>query len=230
MLYRVISLSDYGLKTKHFDDCLKDATKTKKYNDSVLVCAKELQTICEQSPIRVIKTIRLDLSTLTPLLSMLPSLKIVHLIRDPRATMLSQSRAGMCSDNEGGKYGCSSRYCYRLENDVLEHETITKDYQGRISPVYYEQIARFPLEASGKMYKFIEANYTKPVMQYVYNITMSGAKDDCGICSTRSNSSEHINAWKKTMPTEFIDIVEDRCHYVLKRFHYEFTKIRRFKY
>lgn len=220
------------MKTKQFQDCFKHAKDVDKYNATYAtrLCAQKLQTICKQSPLRIIKTIRLDLSTLTPLLDLLPNLKIVHLIRDPRATLLSQSRSAMCPENEGGKYGCTSRYCYRLENDVLEHENIRKKYPGRISPVFYEQIAQYPLEASKKMFQFVGVEYTKNAIEYVYNITMAGNKDDCGICTTRSNSSAHVNAWKKGMPTDFIDIVEDRCHYVLKRFNYEFTKIRQFKY
>lgn len=174
--------------------------------------------------------IRLDLSTITPLLALMPNMKIVHLVRDPRATLLSQLRAGMCSEKIGGKQECTSRYCYRLENDILEHQAIARKYPGRISHVFYEQVARYPLEASNKMYNFVGMEYTNKTVQYVFNITMAGRKDNCGICTTRSNSSKHVDAWKTQMDKNFIGIVEDRCHYVLKYFDYEFTKLRKFKY
>ena len=185
------------------------------------MCARQLQKVCENSPFRIIKTIRLELHDVANLLEDLPNLKIVHLVRDPRGTLSSQSRAGRCSGQTGGQTGCTNRFCKRLENDVLAEERIMEKYPSRIMPVFYEDIARHPLEASRKMYDFIGADFTKEAEAYIYNITMAGLKNDCAICTTRPNSSEHIDSWKVRMKPEFIDIVNERCNYVLKRYKFE---------
>lgn len=197
----------------------------KSQTPAVRMCARQLQRICSDSPFRIIKTIRLQLHDIKNLLEDLPNLKIIHLVRDPRATLLSQARLGMCSSWRGGQVGCTNLFCKRLENDVLEEERLLKRYPGRIMPVFYEDIAKKPLEISKKMYDFIGADFTLEAQKYVYNITMAGNENNCAICTTRSNSSAHIDSWKKTMKIDFINIVNERCNYVLKRYGFdEFPK------
>ena len=53
-------------------------------------CLRNLETICKYRKHRVIKMLRVTLGTLRPLLEKNPRLKIVHLVRDPRAVMHSR--------------------------------------------------------------------------------------------------------------------------------------------
>ncbi|XP_060567649.1 carbohydrate sulfotransferase 1-like isoform X2 [Ruditapes philippinarum] len=211
-----------GLKSKMFPICYKaEMRKGNNQGMAIRMCARELQGICERSPFRIIKTIRLQLNDVKNLLEDLPNLKIVHLVRDPRATLSSQSKLGMCSSMRGGLHGCTNKYCKRLENDVLAEERIMQQYPNRIMPVFYEDIARHPLGTSQKLFDFIGADFTIEAEAYIYNITMAGLANDCLICTTRSNSSEHVDSWKTTMRPEFINIVNERCNYVLKRYNFD---------
>ncbi|WAR04132.1 CHST3-like protein [Mya arenaria] len=211
-----------GMKSAMMTDCYRDAVK--KVRDSstaLLLCAKQLKSVCLNSPFRIIKTIRLELSTVSYLLDRLPNLQIIHLVRDPRATLASQAKLGMCKQSKGGQPGCTERFCKRLENDVLEEENILRKHQGRIMPVFYEDIAREPIQTSKKMYDFIGAEFTHSAEQYIFNITMAGLENDCAICTTRSNSTEHIDSWKTKMKLEFKTIVQARCNYILRRYGYK---------
>ncbi|XP_053408734.1 carbohydrate sulfotransferase 3-like isoform X4 [Mercenaria mercenaria] len=211
-----------GLKTSMFRPCLEEEyLRTKHHLRALQICVKKLQSICEDSPIRIIKTIRLEFSSVKHLLEELPNLKIVHLVRDPRATLLSQSRFGACKSIRGGWQGCANRHCKRLENDVLEVEGLIKKYPNRILPVMYENIAKHPLETSKKMYEFIGADFTFEAETYIYNITMAGNENNCAICTTRSNSSEHVDTWKRKMKRDFLSTVNERCNYVLKRYQFD---------
>lgn len=199
----------------------KEKAKLKNMTNALSVCSRQLQAVCENSPYRIIKTIRVELANVKSLLESLPNLKIIHLVRDPRATLFSQNMFGMCQERYGGWSGCTNTYCTRLENDVLEEEKIKQIYPNRIMTVLYEDIARHPIETAKKMYEFTEAEFTKEAYSYIYNITLAGNPDNCVICTTRRNSTEHITTWKRKMPRDFIKIVNERCNYMLKRFHFD---------
>ncbi|XP_045207055.2 carbohydrate sulfotransferase 1-like isoform X2 [Mercenaria mercenaria] len=211
-----------GLKSRMFPICYrKEMQNGKDQKLAIRMCARELQGICENSPFRIIKTIRIQLQDIRNLLEDLPNLKIVHLVRDPRATLSSQASLGMCSSRRGGQPGCTNKFCKRLENDVLAEERLMKLYPNRIMPVFYEDIAKHPLQTSKKMYDFIGAEFTLEAEAYIYNITMAGLANNCVICTTRSNSSEHVDTWKTKMKPEFINIVNERCNYVIKRYNFD---------
>lgn len=89
--------------------------------------------------------------------------------------------------------GCANYFCKRLNNNVLQEERLLKTYLGRIITVFYADIAWQPLEISKKLYGFISASFTLEAQAYIYNISMEGQKDNCEICTTCSNSSEHVD-------------------------------------
>ena len=172
------------------------------------------------STTRILKTIRMPLNWIRHLLDELPELKIVHLIRDPRATLHSQLRLGMCSSKHGGVIGCSLSFCERHEKDLKEGDDLSSGYPGRLIRVFYENIARRPIEASKLLFNFTGAAYTSHVQGYVYNITLAGNPNNCAICTTRSNSSAHIDSWKRKINTVLLNEIENRCNFILRRYNY----------
>ena len=89
-------------------------------------CALKMKEKCEMANLRVIKTIRLSMRAISQLMEEFPELKIIHLIRDARATLMSQSGFERCRPGHGGYEGSSNRFCTRLENDILESEVLQK--------------------------------------------------------------------------------------------------------
>lgn len=215
-------ISEKGRKSSIFKACRKKATANGDSN-ALEECIKEFQTLCKNSPFRVIKTIRVLFSDVKHLLKSLPRLKIIHLVRDPRATLASQSSFGKCSKSRGGWFGCSNALCTRLESDVLQEEILYREYPDRLFTIFYHQIASDPIGSAKKLYGFIGAEFTKHAEEYIRNITMSGLPDNCLICTTRSNSSEHINTWKTKLKREAIDMIQQRCNYILQRYEFEFV-------
>lgn len=72
---------------KQYDHCLKASLKK-----VVDYCISFLQNACLQSSVRAIKTVRLSMETVVELKKLYPHLKIIHLLRDPKATVLSRIR------------------------------------------------------------------------------------------------------------------------------------------
>ena len=147
-------------------------------------------------------------------------LKIIHLVRDPRATLSSQNLVGECIPQHGGYIGCTDKYCSRLEIDIKETEVLAETYPDRVRTLLYEDMASSPIATTRKLYNFIGTTITLKVEEYVFNITLAGNADNCDICSVRSNSSAHINAWQSKIKQDFLDIIEKRCSHILRHFNY----------
>ena len=154
------------------------------------------------------------------MLEEIPGLKIIHLVRDPRATLTSQSRFGMCNQKYGGQFGCTEKVCSKVEDNIREEKSIAREYPGRIQTLMYEDLASNPIETSKKLFKFIGTTFSKAAEEYIINITMAGNPDGCSICSTRSNSTLHIDKWRTKIKPSFQNIIETICIFVLRRYNY----------
>ena len=219
-----ISVTEEGIKTKLARECIFQQTKaTRSSKLAFQLCATKLKTTCENSPTRIIKSIRISLEWIKHLLDEIPSLKIIHLIRDPRATISAQFRFGICNRPEGGVAGCASRFCPLISDDIKEAKKIAVKYPGRFRTVFYEDIARKPLESAENLFNFIGSDFSPRAREYVYNITHA-ERNGCGMCTTRSNSSEHVAQWKSKMTSRNINDVEQHCSYVFRQHYYNLTR------
>ena len=210
-----------GIKSKVFKSCYRK--RHTDGNSRIQKCAEELKSVCDQSPVRILKTIRMSLNLIGQLLAELPWLKIIHLVRDPHATLQSQKVIGRCS-KEGGILNCASKHCNRQEKDLIEAERLADKYPGQLLRVYYEDIAAKPIQTSRKLFNFIGTTFTMQAEEYVFNITLAGKADNGAIGTTRRNSSEHIDIWKKTMTAEFLNITETQCGNLIRRLNYSLAQ------
>ena len=87
---------------------------------------------------------------------------------------------------------------------------------------FYEDIALNPVEASKQMFDFVGTSFTQQAEEYIYNITSAGNHNNCNICTTRSNSTLYVDSWRTKIHPDFLNIIENRCNYVLRRYNYTF--------
>ena len=214
-----INILGKGSHTSSMSVCLKRAHG--KTTENMFPCTQPLHKTCLSSRVRIIKTIRTKMPVARKLLEELPNLKIVHLVRDPRAVLQSQSHLGKCNTGHGGIEGCTNRLCIDLENNLVEEELIMRDYPNRILPVLYEEIAKHPIETSQKLYEFAGYEFTDTIKEYVFNTTLAGEGNTYSYSTKRSNSSEHVDNWKNTMNQEFRNYVQTRCNYIIKHYKYD---------
>ncbi|KAK4322657.1 hypothetical protein Pmani_006634 [Petrolisthes manimaculis] len=72
--------------------------------------------------VKVIKSIRTHVAWVAPLLKALPSLKVIHLVRDPRGSILSMSFNGWLS------WYNLTEGCNNFNQDLLDGKTLTVLY------------------------------------------------------------------------------------------------------
>jgi len=87
------------------------------------------------------------MDSMEPLLRALPNLRVIHLIRDPRAVVLSRKRfdssgRGMFTDLD--RNNTLSReaflYCRTVVRDVRRRKELEAIYPGKIFPVIYDDV------------------------------------------------------------------------------------------
>ncbi|NXH16598.1 CHST4 sulfotransferase, partial [Bucco capensis] len=195
------------------------------------ICGKypfsKVEEACKTYSHVVIKEVRFfDLKVLYPLLTD-PSLnlKIIHLVRDPRAVFRSRENAmallkrdsdiidgSQETKGEMGPYNTMQVIC-KSQAEIYKagSQAIPSFLKDRYLLVRYEDIVRDPLARAAQMYRFAELHFTPELQKWVHNITHGkgegaqafdiGSRDALGVSQ----------AWRKTVPFQKIEKVQNVC-------------------
>ena len=216
----------YGKKTALLHKCVQTMSKviTQKALDH---CVIKLRNICLESKYRVLKTIRVSMRQVQGLMNELPVLKIIHLVRDPRDTMMSQKARAICGKGTPDELAhCSARYCYRLRDDisVSHNEGI---FANRVMPLLYEDIAFRTEEVCSEMYSFAGIKLNDKIKEYVKKLTGNESKAGCKVCQepwqvgkSQKDATTHVEKWRTTMPAQFRVIVDILCKDSIRYLNY----------
>ena len=123
-----------------------------------------------------------------------PNVKVIHLMRDPRAALRSRNSVGEFRWND--IKAAANKMCSRVWDDLQMSSVLRRRFPGRLLTVRYEDIVRSPLEAAQQMYDYLGLKFTPDVESFVWNSTYGGLPDDCNICTTRSNATATANRWR----------------------------------
>ncbi|XP_054856342.1 carbohydrate sulfotransferase 4 [Eublepharis macularius] len=153
------------------------------------------------------------------------NLRILHLVRDPRAVFRSR-------ENTAGELAQDSRIVVGHEGDGKEAEPYTvmraicKSHmeiytegscslpsflQGRYLLVRYEDIVRDPLAKAVQLYRFAGLQFTPHLQSWVHNITHG---QGLGTEAFDVGSRDAVNvaqAWRKTLPYPKVAKVQEAC-------------------
>ncbi|XP_050778888.1 carbohydrate sulfotransferase 4 [Gopherus flavomarginatus] len=187
----------------------------------------KVEEACKTYSHTVIKEVRFfDLTVLYPLL-IDPSLnlKIIHLVRDPRAVFHSREKtltALMYDSNivvgpqnnqgERGPYNVMQEICRSHIRIYTEGtQALLSFLKGRYMLVRYEDIVNDPLAKAAQIYKFAELHFTPKLQVWVYNITHGKG---LGMQAFDIGSRDAVNvsqAWRKNLPFQKIAKLQNVC-------------------
>ena len=204
------------LGTKHSEELAK----------SVAICEQENSLI-------VPKTIRLYNITE---LSLLPELgcnnfKIIHLVRDPRAVLLSRMKVfhelydgcKLLGEHLAGASQelFSEEYMRRAASDLCTHHL--HSYQVGMNPpdwlkdryklVRYEDLAAHPDRWAASLVHFAGARYTAAYKEYVYNTThvKDRGEKDRGNYAVERQTTEIVDSWRTKLLESHWRVIEEEC-------------------
>ena len=215
----------YGHKTAIFTKCVQSLSKVLAQK-ALAHCVVRLRNTCLNSKYRILKTIRASMRQIQGLMTELP-MKIIHLVRDPRDTMMSQKARAICGKGTPDELArCSAKYCYRLSDDIsLSHSEGV--FTNRVMPLLYEEIAFRTEEVCNEMYSFAGIKLNDKIKAYVKKLTGNESKAGCVVCQepwqvgkSQKAAKTHVEKWRTTMPAQFRVIVDILCKDSIKYLNY----------
>ncbi|XP_062316755.1 carbohydrate sulfotransferase 6 [Osmerus eperlanus] len=185
----------------------------------------------------VLKEVRFfELESLYPLLQdPTLDLRIIHLIRDPRAVARSREQAanalsqdnalvleqGDCEGKRTGKdpdakelYAVMQEVC---RSHVRIHETAVlkpPDFlRGRYKMVRYEDMVRNPLQEINKMYQFVGLEMTEKLQEWIYRVTHGKGKGTQkeAFQITSRNAADVSQAWRSSLAHSKVKRIQEVC-------------------
>ncbi|KAF7707752.1 carbohydrate sulfotransferase 6 [Silurus meridionalis] len=176
----------------------------------------------------VLKEVRFfELESLYPLLRD-PSvdLRILHLVRDPRAVFRSRDQAVMALEKDtsivlDGNTDASKTPQRIIQEICRSHIRIydtavrkAPDFlRGRYKLVRYEDVVRNPLSEIQRMYDFVGLEMTEPLQEWIHQIThgKGQGKRSEAFEITERNASEVSQAWRNSLTFKKVQQVQEVC-------------------
>lgn len=177
----------------------------------------------------VLKEVRFfELESLYPLLQD-PSLdlRIIHLVRDPRAVMRSReqsAKAFMYDDAivlEQRSMPAAEAQYEVIQEICRSHVRINERailkpppfLEGRYKMVRYEDVARNPLQEINDMYEFVGLKMSTELGEWIYSVTHGkgkGSKKEAFKITSR-NAADVSQAWRTTLPHNKVKRIQEVC-------------------
>ena len=173
------------------------------------ICIKILTDICIKSKYKIVKTIRISMDLVQNLIDFIPNLKVIHLVRDPRAITNSRTHSRNMKMSRETKTH-SIALCKEMHLDVKVTQILKNKYPKGITMVMYEALAENPLEGAKYVYKFLGVKFDSVIEDWIYSSTH--ADNSNGFYGTRrANSTIASSHWRNETTIEKVDLIQNYC-------------------
>jgi len=127
-------------------------------------CTELLRKAIADHPLRATKVVRATMDSMGPLLRSLPTLRVIHLVRDPRSVSLSRKRFGPAvrgiytkrTKNKTRVVAEASLYCHHVTADIRSRLALERKFPGRIMWMRYEEVMVNPEQKFRDIYKLLD--------------------------------------------------------------------------
>lgn len=178
--------------------------------------ASFLSSFCKLFPLQSMKILRLRLALAEHLLND-PALnvRIIFLVRDPRAVMLSRKSCKWCRGNSDCEH--IPTVCSDMVFDYYAAQNFQTKYPHRFKVVRYEELSLDPFKQTEEILKFYGLPFDGMVAQYLETHT----KQNIGnIFSTFRDSSSTPFRWMHNLTYTEIDDIQVSCSEAMKLWGY----------
>ncbi|XP_061577244.1 carbohydrate sulfotransferase 6-like [Cololabis saira] len=177
----------------------------------------------------VLKEVRfLELESLYPLLQD-PNmdLRIIHLVRDPRAVLKSREESAKSFERDdsivlGQRKVPAAEVQYQVMQEIcrshvrINERAVLKPppfLKGRYKLVRYEDVARNPLKEVNDIYEFVGLGMTPQLEDWIYTVTHGNGKGSRkeAFQITSRNATNVSQAWRTMLPYSKVKRVQEVC-------------------
>lgn len=191
-----------------YRECINDL------RTSIKRCIEISRRNCMASKLRVMKSVRTSMKSVSLLMQALPSLRVIHLVRDPRGVVLSRMRqpsfrgtASNGSLTEEAKF-----FCRDVARELKLRKKLEKQYPGRIMEVIYEKFVQDPLDYSKRVYDHIGV----PLPDYIEEFIQKNTRG-------KTDSVAKSLKWQSKLTYGNVLKIKKYCQYFYENFQHEWT-------
>lgn len=201
-----------GRKTLRFKNCVL----THPGILGPLRCLPLLQRLCFKSNVTVIKSLRYSLEEAFALMRKDPKVKVIHLLRDPRGTLISQLKLSQYAGSSLLAH-CQT-FCRNVEQNLTLSEEAREQFPGRVLRVRYEDIALDPFRYAKILLGFAGLKMAPKQEKHLLQITRSSSGTQCENCINvrTTNSSAEAFAWRKVCELNTTEKIDEYCSNVYR--------------
>ncbi|XP_047741183.1 carbohydrate sulfotransferase 4 [Hyalella azteca] len=179
-----------------------------------------LSKACQFFPWKILKIVRMDLGLLKPFLESPVSsdLRIIYLVRDPRAVIHSRrATVTWCKPTSVECY-FPSVLCQDMDNDLESFKTLKKLYPDRIHLLRYEDFMNDVSNMARNVTQWVGLTYTTSMEKF---IEIHTSKEQNKPWTTSRKSKEHLLHWTRNMSSTDLVEVQDACADTMTNFGYK---------
>ena len=158
-------------------------------------CQNMLRNICDSSGLKVSKVICMQMSYVEEILRHLPDVKVIHLVRDPRGMLNSQSDLTGWGMNDTKWSVQASSLCQRIKRDLDTSGRIQKVHPSALLSVRYEDLASNTQHVADAIYQHIGRTVPTAVNQWIHANTHGVDDDNMNMGTRRKNSTAQAYRW-----------------------------------
>ena len=185
-------------------------------------CLRELENVCRNKLSRVTKVIRLTVGAFEPLLEINPRLKVVHLVRDPRAIIQSRlfSR-GYPVYGYRQNDSLERNLCTKMQQDIKDLDRLKELYPNRVFIVYYEDLLSNLHVRLKHLYKRLNLTYSETEVKTLATIRVNILPPEKPFTKINPDRvADNANWWRKHMMWTDVEKVQSACGRVLRTLGY----------
>lgn len=176
-----------------------------------------LSSFCRLFPLQSMKIIRLSLALAEQLLEdRTLNVRIVYLVRDPRATMQSRKRCEWCPGNPDCDH--IPNVCEDLVSDYYAATNLSMKYPRRFTVLRYEELSLDPFSVTENILDFYGLPFDRKVRAFLASHTVS---DIGSIYSTYRDSKSTPFRWMDEVSFQEIDSIQTSCKKAMQFWGYK---------
>ncbi|XP_075041983.1 carbohydrate sulfotransferase 6-like isoform X2 [Mixophyes fleayi] len=181
----------------------------------------------------VMKTVRiLDLSVLLPLFrDPALDLRILHLVRDPRAVASSRKYFSLTTEdlivlkgNNNNKKATTDEVMAKVCNAQVAINQVAKasgdTLNGRYMLIRYEDLVKEPILNVKQIFAFAGLKLNDELERWVFNVTHAEATQEKGFMTFSKKSSKVVQRWRTTLDFQKVKEIESKCEAAMDLFGY----------
>ena len=131
------------------------------------LCIRILESACNASAVRAIKTVRLSMETAGRLMMTHDNVRIVHLIRDPKSVTLSRRGDKSFRGIKSDLVSEAKMYCLTVLEDVKAREDIEAKFPNSVLQIFTDTFVRNSATATVDLYRVLQESVPHEVIDYL---------------------------------------------------------------